>query len=528
MAALIGETTISTSSPGLVGRADYSWASNGTLTVTVYMRTNSSGGWANDPWQAQVKVNNDDGTLQTKDTKGKTSGTIGKDEYSASFSFSLAGWTSISVQVYWSSFNRKTGKWGSGTAYAPISPPSYNSISASSITQTSVYLSASINENGGSLTDGGWDVSTNGGASWSYYGGGPTGKTITGLSSNTTYWYRGYAANAAGGVNSGWQSFTTLKDPAPTGVSINPAPSRTSINLNRAWSNATYCHYNINDWGWIAEGSSYSNGVKCDGNNVTGLTPNTSYKCRVRFGNGTSDLTYSSEKTVITTHNAPSIGTRSVTHSRAATTVQSTYTTTVSYATTYDYTSYSSHKLEYGTSTSYGSTATSAGTGGSSKFTLSGLQPNKTYYYKITETDNGGNSTQTSTATGSFTTPGIAPSVSVSTTPSDYGCSFTNNTKFDTNASQKSFKIDYGKTTSYGSSTTSTSISGLEDDRTYYYRVTVVDNYDRSSTTTGSFTTTWHYSVKLIKSTGVTSNRVYIIKPDGTKIKVHKRNIKKI
>lgn len=47
------------------------------------MHANSTGAWANDPWCAWVN-----GT--SKDTKAKTSGTIGKTEYSASFSVGTA------------------------------------------------------------------------------------------------------------------------------------------------------------------------------------------------------------------------------------------------------------------------------------------------------------------------------------------------------------------------------------------------------------------------------------------------------
>lgn len=98
-----------------------------------------------------------------------------------------------------------------------------------------------------------------------------------------------------------------VKDPAPTNVSINPVgDSRTSINLNRSWQGATYCQYNIADWGWINEYNSYPNGVHVDGNAVTGLQPNTTYSCRIRMGNNNSDLTYSDTKYATTLCNKPS------------------------------------------------------------------------------------------------------------------------------------------------------------------------------------------------------------------------------
>ena len=108
----------------------------------------------------------------------------------------------------------------SGSATLPTIPrqPSFNSISASSITETSVRLTASIDTHSLGITDGGWDVSTNGGASWTYYSGGPTDKTITGLQPNTQYWYRGYCATAGGSSNSGWGTFTTYDYPKANAV----------------------------------------------------------------------------------------------------------------------------------------------------------------------------------------------------------------------------------------------------------------------------------------------------------------------
>lgn len=155
-----------------------------------------------------------------------------------------------------------------------INPPSYNSINASSITRTSAYLSASINTNGGGLTGGGWDVSTNGGNTWSYYDGGPTGRTVSGLTPNTTYWYRGYAVNAAGGVNSGWGSFTTSGN-APVINSITPSPGRTTCSLaNNSISYDTNASFSSVS---VRYGTSTSYGSTASSTSLSGLSPNTTY-----------------------------------------------------------------------------------------------------------------------------------------------------------------------------------------------------------------------------------------------------------
>lgn len=270
-----------------------------------------------------------------------------------------------------------------------VNPPSYNSINATSITRTSAYLSASINTNGGSLTDGGWDVSTDGGANWTYHGGNPTGRTVEGLQANTKYWYRGYAVNSAGGANSGWSTFTTSGN-APVINSVNPAPSRTSCSLA-------------------------DNNISYDTN-----------------------------------------------------------------------ASFSSVSIRYGTSASYGSTATST--------SLTGLSPNTTYYYSMTVTDNWG---RTSTAkTGSFKTTCNKPN-SLSLTRASATTSSINVTLAatgDTNAPITNYTLYYRKGTSgnytavdYGTNTTRT-ISGLDSDTNYqfYFTATNAGGTTQSSTVTFS------------------------------------------
>jgi hypothetical protein len=87
--------------------------------------------------------------------------------------------------------------------------PSYNSVSASSISEKSVRLTSDIDTKTLSITGGGWDLSTDGGSTWTYYEGNPTDKTITGLNPGTQYWYRGYVTTAGGSANSNWNTFTT-------------------------------------------------------------------------------------------------------------------------------------------------------------------------------------------------------------------------------------------------------------------------------------------------------------------------------
>lgn len=116
MAAISFDTeyTIDTSAPGLVGKASYSVDGEGNLSMTVYMRTNHTGGWANDPWCAWVN-----GTKQQ--VKGRTSSVLGKTWYSTTYSLGKT----YSGTIKWSSYNN----YSSTTEYTwSIPTPTWNVI----------------------------------------------------------------------------------------------------------------------------------------------------------------------------------------------------------------------------------------------------------------------------------------------------------------------------------------------------------------------------------------------------------------
>lgn len=102
------------------------------------------------------------------------------------------------------------------------------------------------------------------------------------------------------------------------------------------------------------------------------------------------------------------------------------------------------------------------------------------------------NSSSWTTSGGySATIPGNAPTItSVSTLLTRTTCDFTINVDYD-NTSFKARNIQYGTTTSYGSSTTDTSIYNLTPNTRYYYSITVTDTKNKTSNAyTGNFTTT--------------------------------------
>ena len=214
---------------------------------------------------------------------------------------------------------------------------------------------------------------------------------------------------------------------------------------------------------------------------LTGLKNNTNYAWTATATNS-AGKTATSTGTICLTPQVPATPTVSTTPSRTGCTfsVSSSYDTNRAYSST---------SIKYGTSTSYGSTSAST--------TLSNLTPNTTYYYSVTVTDKnsggGYTSARTSAAkTGSFTTTGNAPSIS-SITPEVYRTKAILNysATYDTNDSFSSLSIKYGTSTSYGSTSTSTTLSNLQPNKTYYYSMTVTSSKSRtSSAKTGSFKTT--------------------------------------
>lgn len=142
------------------------------------------------------------------------------------------------------------------------------------------------------------------------------------------------------------------------------------------------------------------------------------------------------------------------------------------------------------------------GATGSWTYTQDNLTPNTSYNF-YTQVTNNNDGEGTGLSPIGFTTTGNAPAInSVAVSPSRTSAIFNPNVSYDTNASFSSYSIRYGTSTSYDSTSTSTTISGLSPNITYYYSMTVTDNWGRTSAAkTGSFKTTGNDPV--IESHGV-------------------------
>lgn len=131
------------------------------------------------------------------------------------------------------------------------------------------------------------------------------------------------------------------------------------------------------------------------------------------------------------------------------------------------------------------------GATGSWTYTQDNLTPNTSYNF-YTQVTNNNDGEGTGLSPVGFTTTGNAPTInSVVVSPSRTSAVFNPSVSYDTNASFSSYSIRYGTSTSYGSTSTSTTISGLTPNTTYYYNMTVTDNWGRiSAAKTDSFKTT--------------------------------------
>lgn len=210
-----------------------------------------------------------------------------------------------------------------------------------------------------------------------------TSQKMTGLTDDTSYSYRIRSHNAGG--YSGYSSYMTVRTPmkapgVPTGLSY--SASSTSVTVS---------------WNSVAKAQSYDlafNGTVYNTTStyksVSGLTPNTSYRCQVRAKNTGGTSAYSSAYTVRTLVSPPA----RPTNVRATATKDSV---TVSWSSVSGATGY---KLIFNGMT-YSLTGTSK--------TITGLTPDTDYEYTVYAYNAGGSSPYASWQT--ITTVAVGPAV---------------------------------------------------------------------------------------------------------------------
>jgi hypothetical protein len=155
-----------------------------------------------------------------------------------------------------------------------------------------------------------------------------------------------------------------------------------------------------------------------------------------------------------------------------------------------------SSSVVYGLTTSYGSTATTAGHTTAHSVVLSGLAPSTTYHYQVSSTDASGNGPVQSTDHTFTTVAGTAPTITAG--PAETAVGGTSATITWTTNEVATSLVDYGPTGSYGSSAStagyatahSVLLSGLTPETPYHYRVNSTDSCGNGPTSSSDTTFT--------------------------------------
>lgn len=143
---------------------------------------------------------------------------------------------------------------------------------------------------------------------------------------------------------------------------------------------------------------------------------------------------------------------------------------------------------DYASISSYSVTCNGSTQNNTSPATFTGLKNNTTYNWSASITNN---ASKTGSASGSFSLPGQAPSITgMEYTIGRETVTLKPTVSYDTNANQSSVSVRYGTTTQYGSTASSLELKSLTPNTRYYYSLTITDNYNKTSTAyTGNFLT---------------------------------------
>lgn len=389
------------------------------------------------------------------------------------------------------------------TPPADTTPPVISGVATSTILPTGATLVWTTNELAVSTFEYGTTMSY--GSSASISAGAAIGGTVTltGLSASTAYYYCIHATDTSGNTSQSCSSFTTAAAPdvsAPIVFVIVAVATTTSVTIT--WTTSENADAQV-EYGTTASYGSTSNLNSTLGLthsiDLSNLSPNTTYHYRVLSHDAAGNLATGSD-TTFTTSALPSVSTPvTVTDTipPVITDISSVSLEPHDASIIWTTDELATSQLEYGTSMSYGSTATFPTDALlSHSATLLNLQANTKYYYCIHATDLFTNTSSSCSSSNYFTTAAqqvtldtIPPTISLVTvapiTTTTAGVTWT------TNEVGNGY-IQYGTTDGYGSETQLNTaltlthnafVSGLTSNTTYHYRVVSSDEAGNVSMT---------------------------------------------
>lgn len=425
--------------------------------------------------------------------------------------------------------------YGADMTFTTRAAPSATTNTATGVDGTNATLNGAVNANGDSTTViFEYGTSTAYGSSITADQSPLTGhtatavsKSLTGLTSNTTYHFRVVASNANGTTYGSDQTFYTAVPAAPL-VTTNAA---TSVISSGATLNGTVNANNSDTTVTFEYGTTitYGSTVSADQNPVTGgfntavsaaitgLSNNTTYHYRAVAVNAYG-TTYGSDMTFSTAY-APAATTQAATNVGASSATLNGIVNGNNFSTQVTF--------EYGTTTSYGSSITatpnivSGAEDTAVTAALTGLAPNTTYHFRVRAQGFG------TTYGGDLTfTTGSGPSATTNAATSVSSNSATLNGSVNANGLSTTVYFEYGLSTGYGkteyanqSPVTGSSntpviaaINGLSPNTIYHYRVVAsnandtVYGADQTFTTNGTAPSAVTNAATGVSGTGATLN----------------------
>jgi uncharacterized repeat protein (TIGR01451 family) len=405
------------------------------------------------------------------------------------------------------------------------SAPQATTLQATSITQNSAVLNGSVNPNNSQTQyrfEYGTTPSLGNQTSWQSVGSGNTAvnvfQSISGLQSNTTYYFRIVAQNQYGTTQGQILSFVTQNNIG--GAPVATTQPATNITTNSATLNAIIDPNNNLTYYRFEYGTSPSNLTNFTASstvsgsisntpvsmNISGLQSNTVYYFRIYAANN-----FGESRGQILSFTTSGGGGGSIPQ---ATTLQATSITqnsAVLNGSVNPNNSQTQYRFEYGTTPSLGNQTSwqSVGSGNTAVNvfqSISGLQSNTTYYFRIVAQNQYGTTQgQILSFVTDIVNEGRAPDAF--TDPAT-GISYNSavlNGRVNPNGNNTSYYFEYGTNSSFGYTTgfqsagsgnsqifVSSYISGLNPNTTYYFRIVAQNNYGRSYGSTYTFTTNFY------------------------------------